>query len=605
MALFAKSREVIRVLNEFRKIAPGLAFKMPEDDEKTSLGTMFEDTVNRFPNNVMLLCEGKQWTYAEFNAEVNRMAHLLHERGVGRGDTVAMFMENRAEFILVMLALVKLGASASLINNSLSGAALVHCLKATNASRCVVGEERTSVLFDVLGELDLEPGKDYFWVPDQGVSAVPDWAENAIDAMADMPHENLPVTREVTAGEPALYIFTSGTTGLPKAAIVPHRKIVALGVGAGRVGFQLKPEDRLYLCLPIYHLTGMGPGFCGFISGGGSIFLRRSFSASSFWPEVQQYQCNSFVYVGELCRYLAMQPERPEEKNNPLQKMLGNGLRPDVWDEFKSRFGVSRICEIYGASEGNTSFLNLLNKEKTIGAAISKVALVQYDNETDEIARDGTGRCIEVPLGEPGLLLGQINKKAKFDGYTNPEATAGKIVRNVLKDGDAWFNTGDLIKQIDVGFAMGLKHFQFVDRTGDTFRWRAENVSTNEVGEVLNTHPQINMANVYGVEVPGTEGRAGMVAFKLDDGLELDLNGFLALVESELPPYAQPVFIRILRSAETTMTFKLLKGDLREQSFHPDKVGDDILYLRKPRSDRYELLDAGFYEQLLAGKAGY
>lgn len=605
MSLLAKSRETVRVLNEFRKIAPALAYKMPEDDDKASLGAMFEDTVARYPNNSMLLFEGRQWTYGQFNAEVNRLAHLLSDRGVVRGDAVAVFMENRAEFVLTMLALVKLGASASLVNSSLSGAGLVHCIKATNASRIVFGEERAAVLAEVLGDLDLIAGKDYFWMPDEAVAEVPGWAEDAIASMADMPTENLPVTREITAGEPALYIFTSGTTGLPKAAIMPHRKILAVGEGAGRVGFQIEPDDRLYLCLPIYHLTGMGPGFCGFISCGGSIFLRRSFSASNFWPEVRQNDCNCFVYVGELCRYLAMQPELPEEKNNPLKKMMGNGLRPDVWDEFKNRFDVPRICEMYGASEGNTSFLNLLNKDKTIGAAISPVALVQYDNETDEIARDKRGRCIEVPLGEPGLLLGEINAKARFDGYTNPEATASKIVRDVKKKGDRWFNTGDLIRQIDVGFAMGLKHFQFVDRTGDTFRWRAENVSTNEVAEVLNAHPQINMANVYGVEVPGAEGRAGMVAFELDEEVDLDLDGFQTLVERELPQYAQPVFIRVLRSAETTMTFKLLKGELREQAFHLDSVGDDIIYVRKPRSKHYELLDAEFYQQLVAGNGGY
>jgi citronellyl-CoA synthetase len=426
-----------------------------------------------------------------------------------------------------------------------------------------------------------------------------------VAAMAGMSDQNLPQTTEVTAGEAALYIFTSGTTGLPKAAIIPHRKILAAGQGMGGIGFQIKPEDRLYLCLPVYHITGMGPGFCGFISCGGSIFLRRSFSASNFWKEVQQSQSNCFIYVGELCRYLAMQPECAEEKNNPLQKMLGNGLRPDVWDEFKNRFGVSRICEIYGSSEGNTTFLNLLNKDKTIGAAISKVALVQYDNENDEILRDSAGHCIEVPLGEPGLLLGEITDKTKFDGYTNPEATESKIIRDVLKDGDRWFNTGDLIRQIDVGFAMGLKHFQFVDRTGDTFRWRAENVSTNEVAEALNAHPQINMANVYGVEVPGAEGRAGMVAFELEEGEELDLQGFQTLVELELPSYAQPVFIRILRSAETTVTFKLLKGDLREQAFHADKVAGDPIYVRQPRSAGYELLDEAFYQQLMQGEGGY
>lgn len=605
MPLFAKSRETLRVLKEFRKIAPALAYKMPEDDDQTSLGAMFEDTVKRYPDNSMLLFEGRHWTYAEFNAEVNQMAHLLSDRGVVRGDTVAIFMENRAEFILMMLALVKLGASASLVNSSLSGASLVHCINATNSRRCVVGEERAAVLAEVLGDLDLESGRDYFWVPDEGASKVPHWAEDVISAMAEMSFENLPVTREITAGEPALYIFTSGTTGLPKAAIMPHRKILAVGEGAGRVGFQVEPEDRLYLCLPIYHLTGMGPGFCGFISCGGSVFLRRSFSASKFWPEVRENQCNCFVYVGELCRYLAMQPQMVEEIDNPLQKMMGNGLRPDVWDEFKNRFDVPRICEMYGASEGNTSFLNLLNKDKTIGAAISKVALVQYDNETGDIARNRSGRCIEVPLGEPGLLLGQINAKARFDGYTNPDATESKIVRDVKKRGDRWFNTGDLIRQIDVGFAMGLKHYQFVDRTGDTFRWRAENVSTNEVAEVLNAHSQINMANVYGVEVPGTEGRAGMVAFELYDGVELDLVEFQTLVERDLPAYAQPVFIRILRSAETTMTFKLLKGELREQAFHFDKVGEDLIYLRKPRGTCYEPLGEEFYQQLVVGEGGY
>ncbi|MEH6581580.1 MAG: long-chain-acyl-CoA synthetase [Halioglobus sp.] len=605
MSLIAKSREVARVLREFRKIAPALGYKMPGDDEKVSLGSVFEESVARFPDNIMLLFEGRQWTYAEFNAEVNRLARLFRERGVVRGDTVAMFMENRSEFVLTMLALLKLGASASLINTSLSGSALVHCITATDASRCVVGEELAAVLAEVLDDLDLERGSDYFWVQDKGESSVPDWAEDALAAMASLSTENLPITREIKAGETALYIFTSGTTGLPKAAIVLHRKILAAGHGMGRIGFQIQPEDRLYLCLPIYHMTGMGPGFCGFISCGGSIYLRRSFSASNFWPEIQQSQSNCFIYVGELCRYLAMQPPRPEEKNNPLQKMLGNGLRPDVWDEFKNRFDVPRICEIYGSSEGNTTFINLLNKEKTIGAAISKVALVQYDNENDEIVRNSAGHCIEVPLGEPGLLLGQITAKTQFDGYTNPEATASKIVRDVKKKGDSWFNTGDLIRQIDVGFAMGLKHFQFVDRTGDTFRWRAENVSTNEVAEAINGHHQINMANVYGVEVPGTEGRAGMVAFELPEGEDLDLETFQAQVERELPAYAQPVFVRVLRSAETTVTFKLLKGDLREQAFHSDKVGDDPVYVRKPRSKQYEALDASFYKKLLAGKGGY
>lgn len=605
MGMMANVREVFRVLGEFPHILPAMTFKMPAEDAPGSLGSMFEDTVARYPDNTMMLFEGRQWTYCEFNTEVNQLAHLLKARGVKRGDCVAVLMENRAEFLVSLLALAKLGAPASLINNSLSGDALVHCMKETNAIRCIVGAERTEVLAEVLEALPLSRDGGYLWFPDVGEYVCPEWAEDVIPALADMPTDNLPVTREITAGETSTYIFTSGTTGLPKAAPQPHRKSLAAGRVMANLGFRIKSSDRLYLCLPVYHATGLGPGFYGFIGNGASIFLRRNFSATRFWPEVQQYQTNCFVYVGELCRYLTAQPKSDAEKNNPLVKMMGNGLRPDVWDEFKSRFGVQRICEIYGSSEGNVTFINMLNKDRTIGAAAAPVALVQYDTENDQIVRDSNGRCIEVPIGEPGLLLGEITAKTEFDGYTNPEATASKIVKNVYEDGDSWFNTGDLVRQIDVGFAMGMKHFQFVDRTGDTFRWRAENVSTNEVAEVLNAHPQINMANVYGVEVPGIEGKAGMVAFELPEGEELDLDGFQALVERELPGYAQPVFIRVLRSVTTTVTFKLRKNDLREQSFHPDKVGGDPVYVRKPRSAGYEPLEADFNQQVLAGASGY
>ncbi len=610
-------REVVRVLGEFAQIVPVLAGKKPQKEDRASLGTVFEDSVARNPQNLMLLFEGRQWTYGEFNAEVNQLARLLHERGIKRGDCVAVLMENRAEFVLAVLALAKLGAPGSLINSSLSGKALLHCLNETNAKKCIVGAERTDVLFEILPDLaqglNLQSGRDYLWVPELGERAndftCPDWAENVVLAMATMAKDNLPVTREIVGNDTGMFVFTSGTTGLPKASVQPHFKYVVVARMMSRLGFQVQPTDRLYLCLPLYHSTGMMPGLVSFIANGASIYLRRSFSASSFWPEVQQHQTNCFVYVGELCRYLADQPVCAAEKDNPLTKMMGNGLRPDVWDQFKDRFGVRRICEIYGASEGNFSFLNVLNKDKTIGAALSPVTLVQYDVENDHIIRNSEGHCVEVPLGEPGLLLGKITPKSEFDGYTNPESTASKIVENVESEGDRWFNSGDLVRQIDVGFALGMKHFQFVDRTGDTFRWRAENVSTNEVAEVLNAHPQITMANVYGVEVPGVEGRAGMVAFQIDDGNDagavLDLNAFQTLAERELPGYAQPVFIRILRNVATTATYKLQKTDLREEAYHPNRVGGDTIYVRKPRSSAYELLDDSFYRQLMAGISGY
>ena len=605
MNLFSRTREVARVLGEAVHIAPALRYKLAGDDEAVSLGSLFEDTVARSPNNTMLIFEGRVWTYAEFNAEVNQLAHLLSSRGVQRGDSIALLMENRAEYLLSVLALVKLGAAASLINNSLSGDGLVHCLRASNAKGCIVGEERVSVFDAVREQLDWPRANCILWMRDSESGRCPRWARDALKEMVEHPESNPESTSSITAGEPALYIFTSGTTGLPKAAIMYHRRILGAGHGLGRLGFRVQPTDRLYLCLPVYHITGLGPGFCAFIAEGGSIFLRRSFSASSFWREVRQHQTNCFIYVGEICRYLAAQEPTADERDNPLEKMLGNGLRPDVWTSFKERFGVDRICEIYGSSEGNVTFANLLNKDRTIGAALAEVAVVRYDTESDEIVRNGKGRCIPVKVGEPGLLLGAISEKAQFDGYTDKAATEKKIVRDVKKDGDRWFNTGDLVRQIDVGFALGLKHFQFVDRTGDTFRWRAENVSTNEVGEVINQHPQITMANVYGVEVPGAEGRAGMVAFSVEGDEPLDLAALDEIVDRDLPVYARPVFVRVLSALDTTGTFKLVKTALREQAFHPDQVGRDEIYVRKPRSSNYEPLDDAFYEVLKSGQAGY
>ena len=597
--------EFFRVLGEARHIMPALKFKMPDHQEQISIVSVFEDVVAQHPDRLMLLFEGREWTYQAFNADVNRLAHGLAANGVTRGDTVALFMENRAEFVLSMLAVMKLGASCALINNSLSGRALAHCVKATDSKHLIFGDERTTVVDDCREDIGLPASGTYFWFKDEGDANPPEWTMDARDLMVAQPTNNLPVTREIKAGEVALYIFTSGTTGLPKAAILLHRKGLAASTVLGRLGFRVVPSDRLYLCLPIYHATGLGPGLFAFLLSGASVYLRRSFSASSFWPEVQQYQTNSFIYVGELCRYLTQQPSCAEERDNPLVKMLGNGLRPDIWDEFKNRFVVSRICEIYGSSEGNVTFANLFNKEKTIGATFAKVTLVAYDLENDQILRDENGLCIDAESGEPGLLLGEITKDYAFDGYTNKEATEQKIVVGVNAEGDRWFNTGDLVKEIDVGFALGLKHYQFVDRTGDTFRWRAENVSTNEVAEVLNQHPQIEMANVYGVEIPGVEGKAGMAALAIDKSVSFDLDHFTQLVDMELPMYARPVFLRLQRSFETTGTFKLVKTSLREEAYHPERVGDDEIYVRPPTGDAYRALDTDFYEQLRTGTAGY
>jgi citronellyl-CoA synthetase len=527
----------------------------------------------------------------------------LIARGVQRGDCVSLIMENRIEMLACTFALQKIGAISSLINYALTGAQLAHCVTVSGSSKCLVGEEIYSNLDAVRGDLALGD-KEILWVADQRSNPVPTNAEDIVAVLEQYPTTNLEDTKTILAGSTAMYVFTSGTTGMPKAAKIPHRRWMSAAHAFGLAGCQAKPSDRFYLCLPLFHGTGLICGIGSAFYTGASIFLRRRFSASEFWSDVHKYKTTNFIYVGELCRYLLAQPVSPFEQNNSLTRVFGNGLRPDIWDEFKQRFGIERVCEFYGSSEGNVSFFNALNKNRTMGITPATVMLVKYDIDADEMVRDANGKLIQVPVGEPGLLLGEIDDRFKFDGYTNDDATESKVLRDVVKPGDAWFNTGDLICEIDVGFALGKPHYQFVDRVGDTFRWRSENVSTNEVGEILNGCGQVEMANVYGVDIPATEGKAGMVSLLLKPGQEFDAEAFSTFVNANLTHFSQPVFVRVQPEAATTGTFKLLKGDLRKQAFHVDLVTDE-LYVMPPRASQYQKLERDLYDKIMDGSAGY
>jgi len=334
---------------------------------------------------------------------------------------------------------------------------------------------------------------------------------------------------------------------------------------------------------------------------GASSVIRRKLSVSAFWDDVRKHDCTCFVYIGEFLRYLMSHPESEKDRENPVRAIVGNGLRPDIWLSFKRRFDIDRIGEFYGASEGNGGFANVFNKDCTVGLATAPSKIVAYDVAGDELIRNEEGFCIEQPDGEPGLLLIEITSKSEFEGYTSEEASRNKVLKDVLVKGDAYFNTGDLMKVVDVGFAFGQKHYQFVDRVGDTFRWKSENVSTNEVGEIINQHNDIIFTNVYGVEIPGTDGRAGMAAIVLRDGLNadsMDIEGISQHIAENMPGYARPIFLRLLEDLPTTSTHKLQKNDLRDQAFHLDKVTDQ-LFVMKPGDSTYSRLDSDFYDQIM------
>jgi citronellyl-CoA synthetase len=574
-------------------------------DTCDSLAIRMEGIVARFGDRPAVIFEGVTVTWNDLNERSNRYAHALKSLGITRGDTVSVVMENRIEFICLLAALHKIGAVASLVNTNLTGNALVHCLSITGSKTCVFGEERLPALDEVRATAGDNGVERFLFVTDLGQSACPDWADD-LDALAQgQSGANPPDTGDTTIAETALNIFTSGTTGLPKAAVVSHRRLLASAEGSYLGGLQCTEKDCIYLCLPLYHGTGLFLGVGAALSSGACLFIRRKFSGSKFLQEAREHNTTCFIYIGELCRYLLNTPEAADDHQNPITRVMGNGLRPDVWHQFKQRFGIQRVAEFYGASEGNVAFVNLLNRDCTVGTTTLPIELVRYDVEQDEVVRGADGRLLRVDPGEPGLLLAKITEDTRFEGYTSDAETEKKIIRDAFEDGDAWFNSGDLMRTVDVGFSLGLTHFQFVDRVGDTYRWKSENVSTNEVGEVINGHPQVRFCNVYGVDVPGAEGKAGMAAVVLADGeRDLDLESFSRHVNARLPTYARPVFLRIQQDIDTTGTFKMVKGQLRKEGYDIDVV-QDALYVLKPGSETYTPLDEPFARELRAGRGGY
>ena len=597
-------KEFIRMLGELKYMIPVLRYQWPQADENASLAHSFQESTNKFGERPFVYFEEETWTYSEANKAANSFARYLSSNGVKHGDKVVLFMENRPYYAISLLALNKIGAIGVLINTSLTGDPLIHCINSSNSVKCIVGAERAQPLQEVLEDINISNKDDFLWVEDTNEYTLPEWAINLKANLDFDDNENLDQTNQVTAKDVACYIFTSGTTGVPKAAILPNAKLVAAATNITMAGYRINHEDCMYNCLPLYHSTGLMLGLCAAINVGAASFIKRKFSASSFWQEANKFNTTAFVYIGELCRYLINKEPSEAELNNPIVSMVGNGLRPDVWDTFKERFDIDRIIEIYGASEGNALFMNLFNKNKTIGMTSAEVALLEYDVAEDEILKNDEGFCKKITNHDPGLLIVEIGPNAVFNGYTDKEASEKKILRDVFKAGDAWFNTGDLIKTVDVGFAFGKEHYQFVDRVGDTFRWRSENVSTNEVGEILNGYKDVNMANVYGVKVPGCEGRAGMAAFSLEDFEGFNWLEFSEYVENNLPKYARPIFIRIIQEMDTTGTFKLKKNELRDDAFNINKVEDKVFCL-KPSSNIYERLDGNWLDKINSEEAGY
>jgi fatty-acyl-CoA synthase len=534
---------------------------------KTSIGKVFQERAEHYGDRVFLQMGDQKITYREANETANRYAAALAARGVGRGDVVGIMHRNSPRTVLLMLAVVKCGAIAGMLNYNQRGKVLVHSMGLLDAKVLV-------------GEADLLKAVDESGAKVADALTVDDLERLATGA----PTTNPAATSAVLAKDKAFYIFTSGTTGAPKASVMTHYRWLRAMAGFGELGVRLRRDDTLYCCLPLYHNNALTVALSAVLVAGATLALGRSFSASRFWDEVIAAGATAFVYIGEICRYLLNQPPKPTDRAHKVRVIVGNGLRPEIWDEFTERFGIERVCEFYGASEGNTAFVNVFNVPKTAGICPTPVAFVEYDPDTGDPLRDERGRVRKVRPGEAGLLLSKVTNFQPFDGYTDPKASEKKLVRNAFRNGDVWFNTGDLMRY------QGLGHATFVDRLGDTFRWKGENVATTDVEAAVSADPAVAETTVFGVQIPGTDGRAGMAAIKLRYGAKFDGKMLAAAVYDNLPSYALPLFVRVVESLEHTTTFKSRKVDLREQGYGPGVR--DPLYVLAGHDEGY----VPFYE---------
>jgi fatty-acyl-CoA synthase len=565
-----------------------------------TLPALIEELGETYGDAPALLSDRETLTYRELAARANRYARWALELGVAQGDTVCLMMPNRPEYLAIWLGVTRIGGIVSLLNTSLAGAALAHCINIVAPKHVIVAAELVGAIESA--RLAHQPR---IWV--HGDNKTFPRIDRAIERQSGAPLNGVEL-RPVTIEDRALYIYTSGTTGLPKAANISHHRLLMWSLWFGGM-MDTRQSDRMYDCLPMYHSVGGVVAIGALLVNGGSVLIREKFSARQFWDDVTGFDCTLFQYIGELCRYLVQAPPHPGERKHRIRIACGNGLRPDVWNAFKDRFAIPQILEFYAATEGNFSLYNAEGEPGAIGrippflARRLPTALIAFDIDKGEPVRDPIGHCIRCSANQVGEAIGRIPASpspgsskegagGRFEGYTNPQDSRKKILRDVFEPGDAWFRTGDLMRRDERGF------FYFVDRIGDTFRWKGQNVATSEVSEAMTEFPGVQEANVYGVTVPSTDGRAGMAAIVIDERFELA--AFRAHLSERLPDYARPLFLRILGAMAVTATFKHKKSDLARLGYDPSQT-DEAIYFNDAGRGAFLRMDKTLYERIQGG----
>ena len=559
-------------------------------DPARTLARAVGDWAAAYGDAPAVLSDVEQFSFRALAERANRYSRWALAAGLAKGDVVALMMGPRPEYFALWLGLTQVGVIVALLNPNLAGPALAHCVKVADARTAIVAAPFAETCAEAFADLPLDVWR-------HGGDGDARRVDLALSALSGAPLDD-GERRATTLADCALLIFTSGTTGLPKAAAVSHYRVVAWSHWFAGLA-DMRADDRLYDCLPLCHSVGGVAALAAALVNGGSVVIAEKFSTSRFWGDVARWDCTIFQYIGELCRYLVAAPETADEKRHRLRLVCGNGLSADVWRAFVARFDVAQILEFYASTEGNLTLYNVEGRIGAIGrqppflAARDAVALARFDDATEAPLRGPDGLCARCGVDEVGEALGRVSDAAgqRFEGYTEPAETAKKILRDVFAPGDAWMRTGDLMRRDREGF------YYFVDRVGDTFRWKGENVATSEVAAALSAAPGVKEAVVYGVAVPNADGKAGMAALTIDGAP--DLTG-IARAASALPRYARPLFLRIAPALEATATFKPIKRALAADGFDPAKVADP-LYIYDGERETYVALDASRYAAIASG----
>ena len=570
-------------------------------ESKDSIGLRIEQRAREYPDRIAMYYEEEKYTNKEFNEWINKYAnYFLNQIGLKKGDVAVVLLENRSEIMFTIIAMAKIGVISSLINTRQRDQTLIHSITHVPGKVFIIGEELFDPFLDIQSRLNLTDDQlqNLFFVPDKGKMNTPEGFINIKEKIEDSLTDNPPTTPRIRLKVPYSYIFTSGTTGLPKAAVITNGHTIGSAFYWAYVVMDMTPDDVTYITTPLFHSNAINIGFASVLGGGGAMVIRRKFSASNFLNDARKYGCTAFNYVGEICRYLYNQPPRDDDRDHPIVKCAGNGIKPEFWMDFKNRFGIERIHEQYGATERFIpNFANIFNLDKTVGICSASYAIVKYDVENDEPMQDKNNHMVKVEPGEIGLLIGPVDPKY-FYMYKDKKATEKKVFQNVFIDGDMWVNTGDLLRDI------GFRHAMFADRLGDTYRWKGENVSTEEMEILINSFDQIEYSCAYGVLITGTEGRAGMISFIMKGGEDFDFDKFSEFVNDKIPAYAIPIFVRIKKEFATTATDKIQKVKLKQEGYDVNKI-DDPMYILLPKSSKYVPLTKEIYEGVMAGKYRY